>query len=96
VEYFQLPAAVDEELKSAALVLLYGTNLFVPVVYLRAKGVPVTELRLTAGEMLIARGDWIHCGLNLSEYSMSAAVNYIDETWLGPSTRTVVMEVEIR
>jgi hypothetical protein len=54
---------------------------------LRALGVPVGEMRLHASEVIFARGDMLHWGLNAAVRSVGMAVNHLPLSWLafGPS-----------
>jgi hypothetical protein len=71
---------VSADCREGLLILYYSKNLMIPPAYLRDAEIPVYEVTLTAGQVLVARGDWVHCGLNLTPYSIGAAVNFEDET----------------
>jgi hypothetical protein len=73
-------ASISADCREGLLVLYYSKSLMIPPAYLRDAEIPVYEVTLSAGQVLVARGDWIHCGLNLSPYSIGAAVNFEDET----------------
>jgi hypothetical protein len=50
----------------------------------------VYEVTLSAGQVLVARGDWIHCGLNLTPYSIGPAINFEDETGMLNNPMTII------
>jgi hypothetical protein len=84
LEYLEVPVDLRFGLKASgaarmARVLFYSKNLMMPPAYLRDAGIPVAEVTLNAGEVLMVRGNWIHWGLNLSACSIGAAINYEDE-----------------
>jgi hypothetical protein len=81
VESFGLAKdVVSADCREGLLVLFYSKNLMIPPAYLRDAEIPVYEVTLSAGQVLVAHGNWIHCGLNVTPYSIGAAVNFEDET----------------
>ena len=84
---------LSDETCRSLLVFFWSKGLMIPPAYLCDAGIEVYEVTLQAGQVLMAGGTWIHCGLNLTPYSVGAAINFEDER--GMMTNPAVLQTHV-